>query len=628
MEKRIVRYALFAVVCAAGTAWACARGNASPPEGTSPARGVLTLSGRVIDDAYIGNGVQWDPYEVHDVDGRFSAADRKRLTDRLEYMQPRFIRVMGGIRSYLTDGRFDPSRNMEDLHMILGFCNTHGVTVLLGDWGGSLVDRQAQTVDQALIDSSGEMVRYLVEECGYDCIRYYNIVNEPNGSWASTRGDYALWLRAARAMDASLRRHGMAGRVKLVAPDAAVWTTLETHWVSNSVRDLGDAVGLYDIHTYPSKAQVNTGEYSAMISAYRAAAPAGTKMILGELGLKFIDERDVAYAAENERRIAADPDASPGDSQMFVFDHMYGIDVADAVMQTAACGYSGCVVWMLDDAMHMNEPGKLKIWGFWNILGEERYGAGKERIRPWYYAMSLLCRYFPQGAQILASGVSGVGGVRSMFGRTEKGVTLAVVNTDSERTVELTLENPQPGLSDLALYVYAPGAAQARGRTVASRQARGGACVRKPDRPDPRDDARLHLDGMTGHFHALSRTEKRIPLPRRKRDSASQDEGLLFRFLAYVEDVTVVRFVFLVMGDLVFLHFGQQECLFTVPVLLQESRDACACMGEVVFRPAMLRQCEMCQRCISGLFEDPHFPRRAVDVGEIVRDEFRRQACA
>ena len=67
-------------------AWACARGNASPPEGTSPARGVLTLSGRVIDDAYIGNGVQWDPYEVHDVDGRFSAADRKRLTDRLEYM--------------------------------------------------------------------------------------------------------------------------------------------------------------------------------------------------------------------------------------------------------------------------------------------------------------------------------------------------------------------------------------------------------------------------------------------------------------------------------------------------------------------------------------------------------------
>lgn len=341
-----------------------------------------------------------------------------------------------------------------------------------------MVDRQAQTVDQALIDSSGEMVRYLVEECGYDCIRYYNIVNEPNGSWASTRGDYALWLRAARAMDASLRRHGMAGRVKLVAPDAAVWTTLETHWVSNSVRDLGDAVGLYDIHTYPSKAQVNTGEYSAMISAYRAAAPAGTKMILGELGLKFIDERDAAYAGRERAAVACRPRCiARRFADVRLRPHVRYRRCRCRPCQTAACGYSGCVVWMLDDAMHMNEPGKLKIWGFWNILGEERYGAGKERIRPWYYAMSLLCRYFPQGAQILASGVSGVGGVRSMFGRTEKGVTLAVVNTDSERTVELTLENPQPGLSDLALYVYAPGRLRLGGERLLPVERGGGACA-------------------------------------------------------------------------------------------------------------------------------------------------------
>lgn len=159
----------------------------------------------------------------------------------------------------------------------------------------------------------------------------------------------------------------------------------------------------------------------------------------------------------------------------------------------------------------MNEPGKLKIWGFWNILGEERYGAGKERIRPWYYAMSLLCRYFPQGAQILASGVSGVGGVRSMFGRTEKGVTLAVVNTDSERTVELTLENPQPGLSDLALYVYAPGRLRLGGERLLPVERGGGACARKPDQPGPRDDARLHLDGMTGYFPRTGKTNPASP---------------------------------------------------------------------------------------------------------------------
>lgn len=159
-----------------------------------------------------------------------------------------------------------------------------------------------------------------------------------------------------------------------------------------------------------------------------------------------------------------DPYASPSDSQMFVFDYMYGTDVADAVMQTAACGYSGCVVWMLDDAMHTKESGKLKIWGFWNILGEERYGTDRERIRPWYYAMSLLCRYFPQGMQIVDSGVSGIEGVRSMFGRTERGATLAVVNTNQDRAVELSLSGNIPELSNLSLYAYGQRFAETRRR--------------------------------------------------------------------------------------------------------------------------------------------------------------------
>ena len=450
MEKMLFRTLLSAT--SALFFAACSPGPGKTPD-VPTVDGALVFSERVLDDAYIGNGVQWDPYEVHDGDA-LSASDKRRLITRLEWMSPRFIRVMSGIRSHMTDGRFDPSRNMDDLHLILGYCNTHGVTVMLGDWGGGLVDRERQSVDEGLIDCCGEMVRYLVEECGYDCIRHYNMVNEPNGWWSSTDGDYALWLRAAKAMDAALRRHGMGGRVRLVAPDAAVWTTAETGWVSDSRRDLGEAVGLYDIHTYPSKVQINTGEYSAMIAAYRAAAPASAKMILGELGIKYVDPRDAELDAENKRRIAADPHASIEDSQMLVFDTMYGIDVADAVMQTAAAGYSGCVVWMLDDAMHTKEPGRLKIWGFWNILGEERYGAEKERIRPWYYAMSLLCRYFPQGCRIVGSEVEGVDGVRSMVGRTDEGATLAVVNTHADRAVELTLRGLPARLTGLSLYVY------------------------------------------------------------------------------------------------------------------------------------------------------------------------------
>ena len=45
----------------------------------------------------------------------------------------------------------------------------------------------------------------------------------------------------------------------------------------------------------------------------------------------------------------------------------------------------------------------VKIWGMWNILGEEVFGdASQEELRPWYYTWSLMCRHFPAGCDVLA----------------------------------------------------------------------------------------------------------------------------------------------------------------------------------------------------------------------------------
>lgn len=44
-----------------------------------------------------------------------------------------------------------------------------------------------------------------------------------------------------------------------------------------------------------------------------------------------------------------------------------------------------------------------------------------------------------------------------MFGRSAEGVTLAVVNTDRERAVELTLGGECSGLTGLSCYVYGEG---------------------------------------------------------------------------------------------------------------------------------------------------------------------------
>lgn len=173
-----------------------------------------------------------------------------------------------------------------------------------------------------------------------------------------------------------LDAEGLAGKVELVGPDAAIWGPEEAWWVSRSRDELGDRIGLYDIHTYPSKCTVNSGEYTRILEAYRREVPAGKKIVMGEIGFKFVEPADSLLQAENLRRAAAHRTPRRTDSQMFVYDPMYGTDMADALFQTIHAGYSGCIAWMLDDAMHFKEaPDKLKIWGFWNIFGDEIFGA-------------------------------------------------------------------------------------------------------------------------------------------------------------------------------------------------------------------------------------------------------------
>jgi hypothetical protein len=51
--------------------------------------------------------------------------------------------------------------------------------------------------------------------------------------------------------------------------------------------------------------------------------------------------------------------------------------------------------WDLDDAMHANGHGGLKIWGFWNSSAPDGM-----TLRPWFYSWSILSRSLPRGAQL------------------------------------------------------------------------------------------------------------------------------------------------------------------------------------------------------------------------------------
>lgn len=411
----------------------------------------------VITENYLGNGVQWDPYQLDygKVELSISDADWKKLYARLDFMRPQVMRVMINTASAIEGDTLSLEKGLENIIPILNYCQSRGVIVTFGDWGGQMVDAEADSISERNIAYAARYLDFLINEKGFTSIKYYNMINEPNGFWSVTDGKYELWQQAAASFQEELVSLGLTDKVSIMGPDIAIWDSKETNWISNTEADFGKAIGLYDIHTYPSKSTVNSGEYAKIIRTYKNEVPEGTPIIMGEIGFKFVSEEDADLNKENIERAKAKPYASVEDSQMFVYDHVYGIDMADALFQTVNEGYSGCVVWMLDDAMHSKEEKhKLKVWGFWNILGEEFFGAEEEEVRPWYYAWSLLTKYMPTGSEILNTSTEGDDKVKAVVSRRGAYHMLAFVNVGQEnKTVRLSLED-LPELEGMKKFMY------------------------------------------------------------------------------------------------------------------------------------------------------------------------------
>lgn len=178
-------------------------------------------------------------------------------------------------------------------------------------------------------------------------------------------------------------------------------------WVARSAQDLGAQIGIYDVHAYPGQHEVRSGAYAEKLRRIRAEVPAGKKLILGEAGYKYSAPEDSLLKAEYDRRVVGHPFTEGSDCNMLCYDYFYGLDMPLLAREVMNNGLSGVAAWMLDDAMHSNgDSGRtedVKIWGMWNILGEEVFGdASQEELRPWYYTWSLMCRHFPAGCDILA----------------------------------------------------------------------------------------------------------------------------------------------------------------------------------------------------------------------------------
>ncbi|MGC9943318.1 MAG: hypothetical protein ABSE48_15935 [Verrucomicrobiota bacterium] len=409
--------------------------------------------------SFFGLGIQWDPYAYPPR----PEAWRSTL-HRLDYAKPAFFRVMTEANSYCTgfnasgkpryvweQGEDAIRKRLGSLLAILDYAQSRKIDVILGEWappgplGGGAGDTVGTPDDPRWAGLATDFVNWLRISRGYTVVRYYNLMNEPNGSWMWPDGkvDYKAWAKGIRGLRKEFDTHGLRN-MSIVGPDNA-WSW---EWADEVSRDMPDVMGDWEMHWYATDREVLDGEIEKLLEAKRKVILANDPdaaekwFFLAESGL--IDGK------------------CNGDQQPRVRTFPYGVMMADYVAQVAQAGWMGLSAWDMDDAMHtvtehlpVPTERTLKLWGFWNTQGTAMGHPEDENIRPWFYSWSLMCRLFPRDTRIVGVSPTGLANFRVMAGEVDANHQLNVMLVnDSKATRSLRLAVPGQGRKTVLLYHY------------------------------------------------------------------------------------------------------------------------------------------------------------------------------
>ena len=423
----------------------------------------------IISTNFLGFGVQWSPYPWFDL----SDAAWERCFQRLDFMRVPLVRVMTRAYNYCdgfgADGQpiyaWDNNR-MKKMCRLLDYCQKRNVAVVIGEWDdpaspedrADIVSDKLQTYKIGCTDPRwaqliGDFLEHMIKDKGYTCLKYYNLINEPNGDWSHCF-DFDKWKIAVNNLHTELQKRGL-DTIQIIGPDATGMA--DYHWLDRAVLGCNKIIGAYDVHEYIGHWDLESGYAEKVLWLKRDYInrydPNGRKkpFFMGEMGLS--------------QRGPVEPQGGE-DSHPKVYEHIYGVWMTDYSIQVARAGMQGGIAWDLDDAMHIFNykdtkwpdihKTLFKKWGFWNSLAEEIGHPADANLRPWFYTWSLMSRYFPPGCTIIRTRNGEVTGIRTLAASTGAGgFTFCVVN-DSDTPREALLRAPAIGHPlDVRRYLYA-----------------------------------------------------------------------------------------------------------------------------------------------------------------------------
>ncbi|RII31395.1 MAG: hypothetical protein CXR30_00865 [Geobacter sp.] len=332
---------------------------------------------QIVTKNFLGFGAEWDTYYYNGYN--ISDKDFKLITDRISNMKLPIVRIMVlGKYCYLGNGKYNwNSDSMISIYKQLDFCQKEGIKVIVCAWGAGYnpndwlkIHDVSGVDDPKYADVVGTIMDYLLNTKGYTCIKYFSTINEPD---LQLRNNWGMWLKCMNNFADNFKRHGLTHKLILLGPE--ITESNADNWLKNSSVQLSSLLGVYSLHLYASRNLVKSG------------------------GLESIILKNMKYVSNSNSVAASKPffiteagmsdDFKPPYGNPHISDFQYGIFMADYAVQAARAGSSAILAWMLDDNSH-----KDFYWGMWaNKIDNFK-------IRPWYYAWSLLSRIFPNGATV------------------------------------------------------------------------------------------------------------------------------------------------------------------------------------------------------------------------------------
>ncbi len=385
-------------------------------EAATVSRTISVDTSQVVQSDFLGVGVNIIPTNLMPLGTRYGYNDAYWAMDanRIEKIQPKVARVWFQI-DWMEPQKGTYTFNsdkMKAFYKYMDALKTAGTEVELNfGWKvGSTVQSwfnipglkdpyvSAPADLDAYAVSASAALNELLNQRGYNNIKYLTFYNEPNGSWdfEGPSDQKAYYAQMVQKVHNRLTADGLRDRIEIWGPEE----TGALDWMQYMKNNADSAFDAYTFHVYGT----SYDGLGSVISDRHAAA--GSKpVVMTEFGW-------------------ADDDASN-----------WNAGFANSVIRAANDGLRGALMWQMNGAWSSDPDGDTNgTYTMWHSLPLDR------DPRKTYYSAGFLNRYIPEHSQVLKTNTGGASDVRASAFRGADGNYTVLVESKGDSAQQLTID--------------------------------------------------------------------------------------------------------------------------------------------------------------------------------------------